>query len=291
MSNQLKMGIPVKYALAAATSGGSQNFLGARWVSASLKLVPASEKRSLALRYLALSPHYFFRTKANARLSTQDFLEFEFHRNQNSRKLITDSLLLKYLEPGFTCLDYGCGPGFLAQAVAPKVAKVIACDISGGVLACAKTINSGRNIDYRQIGPNGTVPVADGAVDLVYSFAVVQHVTDDVFKGILSELRRTLRPSGTVDCHVVVDGQPGWMPEAQVRADRTVEGRLKWRFGLHGFSRSRESLEKLVANAGFKVVQIVPIADLGVDLAGDDIAGQHLCVFTPEFTAVRLKVK
>ena len=278
------MGIAVQrvtqWLLAAATSDRSQNFLGARWVSASVNRAPASLKRWLALRYLALSPHYFYRTPANAGLNTQDFLEFELHRNRHSRQLILDNLLQKYLDRDFTCLDYGCGPGFLAHAVSPTAAKVIACDISGGVLACAKIIHPEPNIDYRQIAANGAVPVADEAVDLVYSFAVIQHVTDDVFKRILSELRRILKTSGTVVCHIVLDGAPGWKPESVWRADNSVRGRLKWNVGLRCFSRSQDSIQSMVSDAGFKSIQVLSIADLGVDLAGDDVQRQHLCVFT-----------
>lgn len=79
------------------------------------------------------------------------------------------------------------------------------CDISGGVLACAAAINSGRNIDYRQIAPHRAVPVADEAVDLGYSFAVIQHV---VFKNILGELRRILKPEGIVVCVPRSSGYP-----------------------------------------------------------------------------------
>jgi cyclopropane fatty-acyl-phospholipid synthase-like methyltransferase len=98
--------------------------------------------------------------------------------------------------------------------------------------------------------------VADGAVDLGYSFAEIQHVTDEVFKGLLGELRRILKPEGVVVCHVVLDIQKGWTQEAAGRADRTLKGHLKWRCALQCFSRSRNSVERLVADAGFRSLQI-----------------------------------
>lgn len=268
-----------RFALAAATSGSSQNFLGAGWVGASLGRAPNGWRRALALRYLALSPHYFYRTAANASLTTPEFLESEIVRNRDSRQLIIDALVSNYLKPGFTCLDYGCGPGFLAYAASPQTAKVIACDISSGVLACARIVNPGPNIDYRQIASNGSIPVADETVDLVYSFAVVQHVTDDIFQGILREVRRVLKPEGVAIFHLVLDGQKGWKPESAWRADRSLKGRLKWRFGLWCFSRPKQTVERLVSDAGFRSMQITSIADMGADLHGDDIEQQHLCVF------------
>jgi len=129
-------------AVMTAASGGSQNFLGAPWIEGWLKAAPTGLKRPLALRLLRASPHYFYRTPANARLSAHDFVESEYRRNLESRRRIIDGLISKYLQPGFVCIDYGCGPGFLAVSAAPKVTKVIACDITGGVLACAATINS-----------------------------------------------------------------------------------------------------------------------------------------------------
>src|SRR5437763_16782493 len=71
--------------LAAVTSRESQNFLGAKWVSASLDLAPRRWKRSVALRFVAASPHYFFRTAANVAMSKREFLDSEYDRNRNSR--------------------------------------------------------------------------------------------------------------------------------------------------------------------------------------------------------------
>jgi hypothetical protein len=36
----------------------------------------------------------------------------------------------------------------------------------------------------------------------------------------------------------------------------------------------------MIAKAGLKLEKIVPVSDLGVQLAGDDVEKQHLCVFT-----------
>jgi len=262
-----------------ATSGGSQNFLGAGWVAGSLKAAPRSWKRPMALRFLAASPHYFYRTKTNERLSTRDFLESEYRRNLDSRKLIIDGLIAGYAQPEFVCLDYGCGPGFLAVAVAPRVARVIACDISPGVLACAGQVNPAPNIEYRPVADNGVIPAKDASIDLVYSFAVVQHVTNEVLRGILNEFRRVMKPGAKAVCHVVLDDAAGWKSESEWRADRSLKGRLKWEVGLHCFSRTRESLQEMIAATDLKLLQLVSIADLGVRLAGDDVERQHLCVF------------
>jgi SAM-dependent methyltransferase len=115
-------------------------------------------------------------------------------------------------------------------------------------------------------------------VDLIYSFAVIQHVTDDVFRSMLGEWRRVLRPGAKVICQAVLNAD-GWKSEAQWRADRSLRGRLRWRFGLHCFSRNRDSLYATVTAAGFSPPEIVAIGALCLPL-NDDIGDQHLCTFT-----------
>jgi SAM-dependent methyltransferase len=267
----------LQLAIGITASGESQNFLGASWVSGVLGVAPATWKRPLALRFLAVSPHYFYRSEANARLSNHDFLASEYRRNRETRQLIIDGLIARHARPDFVCLDYGCGPGFLAVAAAPKVARVIACDISGGVLACAGIINPAPDVEYRKVERDGKIPAKDESVDLIYSFAVVQHVTDEVLESILAEFKRVLKLGGIAVCHVVLN-EEGLRSETDWRTDRTFRGRIKWKIGLHCFSRSPTGFEALVKNAGLKLRQVIAISGLGVDLAQDDIENDYLCI-------------
>ena len=77
LAKLLKLGV-------ALAGFGSQNFLGHRWVGSLLATLPANRKRPAALRVLAMSPHYFFRTPSNAHLTSRDFLESEFARSRDS---------------------------------------------------------------------------------------------------------------------------------------------------------------------------------------------------------------
>jgi SAM-dependent methyltransferase len=257
-----------------ATVGESQSFLGARWVAGALESAPHNWKRPMALRFLSLSPHYFYRNGSNEHLATSDFLESEYERNRQSRKAIIDGLSADYMRPDFVVLDYGCGPGFLASAAAPKVGMVIACDISSGVLACARIINPAPNIEYRRV--DGMIPVPDSSVDLICCFAVIQHVTDEILKAILAEFRRVMKSGASAVCHVVVNGK-GWQTESDWRSDRSFRGLVKWRFGLHCFSRATDSFEQMISGADLEMAELKPISDLGVDL-DDDVNRQHLCI-------------
>jgi ubiquinone/menaquinone biosynthesis C-methylase UbiE len=148
--------------------GSSQCFIGARWIVTILRVTPKKYKRSMALFFISRSPHYFYRVINDeySNLSLISFLEKEFTRNKDSREKIKDILLTQYLKPNQTVIDYGCGPGFMAHEVSSSVGKVIAIDISIGVLECARIINNQANIEQMN-------SIEDKSVDFIYSFAVI----------------------------------------------------------------------------------------------------------------------
>lgn len=245
-----------------AASAGEQNFLGARWVPVVLAATPQRLRTDAALRLLALSPHYF--------APGQRIRHSEAERNRQTRQVLADEVLARYLHPDDDVLDVGCGPGYLAAAVAPRVHSVTAVDVSPGVLACARILNPAPNLEYRTVD-EFTRTRRD--VDVVYSFAVVQHLTDEVFARALRDWHAALRPGGLLILHVVVD-DPQWRTEAQWRADRGLVGRVKFRFGLNCFGRTAEQVRGLAAAAGFGELELVPMATV-VDV-DDDVARQHL---------------
>ena len=255
-------------------SGGSQNFLGFRWIEPMLSLAPRSWKRKLALNILDLSPHYLYRRADNSGLPRATYLEYEFRRNRESREAIIGSLVAPHLAGSETVLDYGCGPGFLAHAASRHAGSIHGCDISTGAIACAEVVHAAHNVKYCAL-ERGRIPLGNSTIDLLYTFAVIQHVTDEVFRQILAEWRRVLKPGGKVLCHVMLDGE-GWRSESDWRADRSVRGRARWMFGMHCFSRVREVFGEMVTESGFSVPEIGYIS--GSALKGD-LCGEPLCVF------------
>jgi 2-polyprenyl-3-methyl-5-hydroxy-6-metoxy-1,4-benzoquinol methylase len=161
-----------------ATWGGSQNFLGARWVEWAVARCPRATRGRVALRFLSLSPHYFYDRDLAA----------EAARNRRSRQILADELIAPLVAPGARVLDYG--PGYLAAAVAGRAGQVDAVDISRGVLACARALNGLPNIRYQTPDEYR----AAGLVDLAYSFAVVQHLRTEALVRALELLAAALRP-------------------------------------------------------------------------------------------------
>jgi SAM-dependent methyltransferase len=238
-----------------------QNFLGARWIEVFLNSIPRSKKRRWALRILSLSPHYFIDQE---KLGLSNLKDIKFLENRSgiiarSREEIVDKLLLSKLDPSFAVLDHGCGPGYLAKAVAPHVAKVYAVDISAGALACARIINEADNIEYRSANAD-LADIRDAAVDVVFSFAVVQHLTNEVLNRVLNACRRKLRPGGLLIMHIQLpDGV--WKGQREWENDTSLKGRVKFRYGLHCFARSEMEYIDIVKKHGFDEITIEQIAD------------------------------
>lgn len=240
-----------------------QNFLGAKWVTKFLERSRESKKRIWALRLLSLSPHYFINPDAPEYkgMSSDQYLETVFQVIANSRLKIYDQILKEHLQPDDVVLDYGCGPGFLARAVAPHVAKIYACDISTGALACARVLNAQPNLEYIVADEQGLTRIHDESLDAVFSFAMVQHLSDETYETVLENCWRKLKPGGRLIFHVqMLDST--WRSEEDWKNDSSVAGKIKFRYGLHCFGRSEERHREMVAKHGFADIRLKSLTDL-----------------------------
>jgi SAM-dependent methyltransferase len=249
--------------------GAGQNFLGAWWVPLIVERSPARIRKLVALRVLSFSPHYFSHGKVRVWMPRYLALE-EAERNFRSRAQIANDIIRPHVAPADTVVDFGCGPGYMAWHVSRFVKRVLACDISDGALACARALNWAANIDYVNARRLADQPEC---ADLIYSFAVAQHVRDAVLGEILSTMHRILRPGGILLMHVVVNGS-GWRTESEWVTDASAYGRLRLKYGLNCFSRTPEQILGLAERSGFADCQLLPLANL--TQVEDDVAGQHL---------------
>jgi ubiquinone/menaquinone biosynthesis C-methylase UbiE len=146
------------------------------------------------------------------------------------------------VQPGQRVLDVGRGTGYfarlLARAVGPE-GLVVGIDPSPEMIACA-TRKAGRASTCRfQVGAAESLDFPADHFDVVVSSLMLHHLPEDLRVPALREMRRVLRPGGTL-----------LVAEAQI-ARRGLGWRLLAR--LHGYDRMARMvpyLEPLAARPG-----------------------------------------
>jgi ubiquinone/menaquinone biosynthesis C-methylase UbiE len=273
---------PLSWTAARILFAGSkdQHFLDRAWIGHLLRLCPGKLKRSMALRLIGLSPHYWWYQWSDlypASMKRRDILEAEYLRNQKSRQKLCDDMLRPHLKAGSRVIDFGCGPGFLANSVSRHVGNVTGVDISAGILTCARVINAAGNISYTRNESNALGSFPDGRTDLVYSFAVFQHLTKVQTGAFVGEFFRILALGGKAIIHTILQG-PGrreWNPEG---ARNWILRRTTIRFTLY----TEDEWHAILREAGFASVRVHRISEFS-DLE-DDIRDEHVVIAEKKLT-------
>ncbi len=151
--------------------------------------------------------------------------------------------LVGLIDNGWTVGDLGCGTGQVTAAIAPFVAHVIAVDASPAMLQAArKRLDGVDNVELRR-GELEALPIDEARLDAAVLMLVLHHVPEP--KGALGEVARALKPGGRA---VIVDMLPH---------DREAY-RLQMGHTWLGFSD--EHIRRLLAEAGFADIRVVPLA-------------------------------
>jgi SAM-dependent methyltransferase len=106
------------------------------------------------------------------------------------------ALLERYLTPGTVFLEIGAGDCSLALAVAERVDRVYAIEVSAEITTTAPRC---KNIDIL-ITDGLSVPVPTGSVTLAYSNQVFEHLHPDDGFNHLSQIYTALAPGGRYVC-------------------------------------------------------------------------------------------
>ncbi|HVX41568.1 MAG TPA: metalloregulator ArsR/SmtB family transcription factor [Gemmatimonadaceae bacterium] len=155
----------------------------------------------------------------------------------------TDLLaLLDLLDDSWTVGDLGCGVGHITEALAPCVARVIAVDESGPMLATAKQrLASHHNVELRE-GTVESLPIEDGTLDVAILFLVAHFVADPA--RAMREVRRVLKPCGRL---LIVDLM------SHDRVDYVIQLGHVWQ-GFDG-----EQVKQWLGDAGFERCRYRPL--------------------------------
>lgn len=104
--------------------------------------------------------------------------------------------LARQLKPGSRVLNIGVGDGTLESEAQRLGLTVSALDPNQRAIAAIR--EQLKLADRAQVGYADAIPFADGAFDAVVASEVFEHLTEDVLRRSLEEIRRVLAPGGTL---------------------------------------------------------------------------------------------
>lgn len=163
-------------------------------------------------------------------------------------------------QPGERVLDVGCGTGIVARQVASRFGAngtVTGIDLSPDMLAVARetAVREGAGIEWRE-GSAEHLPFAKGSFDLVLCQFALMFFVDKA--AALTEMRRVLTGNGRVLMNVWqgLDRHPFYQTLHNVIQQRLGVSALQDIFTLG----SQDELRALVVGAGFRRVEIRPLA-------------------------------
>ncbi|MGH3916052.1 MAG: class I SAM-dependent methyltransferase [Pseudonocardiaceae bacterium] len=166
--------------------------------------------------------------------------------------------------PG-TLLDYGCGPGKVAQRIAHRYGRrVVAVDPSAEMLAIARRRHPHPWVTYHQVPENPPTFLVDESVDAAMTcFVFVVLPSREQLRAIVAEVWRALRPGGRFVIldphpdHVGVQfssfrsGEPGVIyQEGDPRRARLLLTNGEW-LELQDYFWSARTYEEILTEVGF----------------------------------------
>lgn len=161
-------------------------------------------------------------------------------------------------------LDFGTGPGRLAQGLADHFDHVTGVDIAASMVDVARRINRhGARVDYIVNTAPDLSLFGDGTFDFIFTEKVLQHIPPERQLGFIAEFVRALRPGGIAAFQTrngprVDPGTPrAWVYTLNRRHIRRLLQRLRGRvpYEMHYVARSR--VEEAVVAAGGHIVEVV----------------------------------
>lgn len=173
--------------------------------------------------------------------------EWDHLRRELYGERFTDEALRALLPADWTVADLACGSGSVAALLAPRVAKVIAVDLSAEMLEAAQrriggaAMGAGGNVELRQ-GALEALPIDDATCDAALLLLALTHIEEPA--RAIADMARILRPGGRA---VVVD---------LLRHDRE-EFRRRLGQRRNGFDVAE--LAALLAAAGLEAVTCSPL--------------------------------
>jgi 2-polyprenyl-3-methyl-5-hydroxy-6-metoxy-1,4-benzoquinol methylase len=147
------------------------------------------------------------------------------------------------LPPTSDALDVGCGDGLLAEHL--RTESLTAADVSRAALERARS-RLDETATLIELKPDAPLPFDDASFDLVLCAETLEHVRD--VQTLLSEIRRVLRPAGTLAISTPAHGRLSAARAMVLGWERVADP-----LSPHLRFFTRRSLRRLVSDMGFEV--------------------------------------
>jgi SAM-dependent methyltransferase len=154
-----------------------------------LRLAPSDERREL---YRSVYDELFRRVPTHPQVTRRD----TDPAVAAAAVAAQVEILAPLLRPTSTFLEVGAGDCALSAAIAPRVGKVYAVDVSEEV---ARGVTLPASVDVR-LSDGTDIPVPPASVDLVYSNQLMEHLHPDDALEQVSNIYDCLRPGGAYVC-------------------------------------------------------------------------------------------
>ena len=189
-----------------------------------------------------------------------------FEAELASRSAARDAAFItRYLRPGMSVLDVGCGPGTITLGLAQHVAPggVIGIDIQSSLIERARALavaHEQSNVRF-EVADVYALPFADRSIDAAFGHGVLMHLAEPM--RALAQLRRVLRPGGVIGIRDPDFGAVLYAPMTPL-LQRWLELRVRVRRHNGGDPFLGRNIRRLLLDAGFVDVA----AGASVDSAG-----------------------
>lgn len=119
---------------------------------------------------------------------------------ERSRHKAVYGHLDRFVRPGSSVLDIGCGTGFTSRHLASHQCKVVAVDLSPVLIDYARSRNNGYSIEY--IAEDITRWEDPRKFDYIVMVDVMEHILPDSVPGLMSVLDRASDPNTVLLLHI-----------------------------------------------------------------------------------------
>jgi 2-polyprenyl-3-methyl-5-hydroxy-6-metoxy-1,4-benzoquinol methylase len=118
-----------------------------------------------------------------------------------------------------TAVDLGCGGGRHTSLLADRCQRVLAVDVSEGMLRLARAARPAANVDYQRRGVLDVSAGTDGRFDVVLSVHTLHHVGDPTV--VLPHVRSLAAPGGTAILADIIN--PGRWTDPAFHVERAFD--------------------------------------------------------------------